>query len=57
MPSSKIPIFVDSLLEEQNRLKAEFLAELLSNRKAYINDDRLTERVKQVAGKVGLENI
>lgn len=57
LPSCKIPVFVDPLLEEQNRLKAEFQEYLLFNRKAYINDERLTNRVKLVAEKFGLENI
>lgn len=45
-PSCKIPVFVDPLVEEQNRLKAEFQEYLLYNKKSYLNEDRLVTRVK-----------
>ena len=38
-------------------MKAEFQEYLLFNRKDFVNDERLIDRVKKVAGKVGLENI
>jgi hypothetical protein len=57
LPDSKNPIFIDSQQEYEDKLNAEFTQYLINNRKDYVHEGNLTERVKQGAMKVGLENI
>lgn len=56
LPECKKP-FIDTKLEYQQKVQVGLTDYLLNNRKNFINEVHLTDKVKQNALKVGLENI